>query len=555
MLPEQPRHVGNGFGGDDGLPAAVAVEHRDGHAPHSLAGDAPVIALGDHRHHAVLAPGGVPGDAVAGFDSLVLDGVHGAEPLLGGPVDDGVLAPPAVGVGVGDPGLGQQEALRLQVGHHLVVPLGVELPVIPGVGHHALGVHGDGHADVGEPRVVVALAHVEVLRAKARGGVDAAGARVQGDVTAVQDHAVLVQQGVPGRHQLEIRALEGGQDFAGVIVQPRLFAHALRQLLGHDIDLTVRGLEEHIVKVRVEGDGGVAGDGPGGGGPDDEEQLAEVAVLAQLPLVVLHRELDEDGGAGVVLVVDLRLRQGGLVVGAPVDGLHALIDEALFRHLAEDLDLLGLKLGQQGDIGVLPLPQHPQALELLGHPAHVLGGELLALVPEGGHGHFLPLDALVLQDGGLDGQAVGVPAGDVGGAVARHVLVFDDDILQDLVHGGADVDIAVGIGRAVVEDELGLAGVFVHQLVVGDPGPLGVEQLGLPLGQARPHGKVGLGQVYGLVVVHGCVLLYIFLPSPGGRSFFLQEKGTEKEPLIAKLRFAPGSFICGGCAGPANNRR
>ena len=64
------------------------------------------------------------------------------------------------------------------------------------------------------------------------------------------------------------------------------------------------------------------------------------------------------------------------------------------------------------------------------------------------------------------------------------------------------MDIAVGVGGAVMEDEPGLARVLVHQLVVGDLGPVGVEQLGLPLGQARPHGEVGLGQVYGLVVVH-----------------------------------------------------
>ena len=77
-----------------------------------------------------------------------------------------------------------------------------------------------------------------------------------------------------------------------------------------------------------------------------------------------------------------------------------------------------------------------------------------------GGGHLAALDALVLQHGGLDGQAVGVPAGDVGGAEARHVLVFDNDILQDLVHGGADVDVAVGIRGAIVEDEPGLARVF-----------------------------------------------------------------------------------------------
>ena len=78
--------------------------------------------------------------------------------------------------------------------------------------------------------------------------------------------------------------------------------------------------------------------------------------------------------------------------------------------------------------GGIPLAQHPQALKLLRHPAHILGGKLPALVPEGGHGHLLPLDALVLENGGLDGQAVGVPAGDVGSAETRHVLVLDNDI-------------------------------------------------------------------------------------------------------------------------------
>ena len=375
---------------------------------------------------------------------------------------------------MGDLGLGQQEALRFQIGHHHIVALGVELAVIPGVGHHALGIHRHRHADVGQPRVVISLAHVKVLAAEARGGVDAAGARLQGHVVAVEDHAVLVQQGVAGHHELEVGPLQGGQNLARVKVDARLLAHTLGQLLCHDIDLAVGGFQQHVVKAGVHGDGGIARDGPGGGGPDDEEQLGQVAVLAQLPLVVLHGELHKDGGAGVVLVVDLGLRQGGLVVGAPVDGLHTLVDEALLRHLAEDLNLLGLELREQSDIGVLPLAQHAQALELLRHPAHVLGGKLPALVPEGAHGHLLPLDALVLEHRGLDGQAVGVPAGDIRGLEARHVFVLDDDVLKDFVHGGADMNVAVGVGGAVVEDELGLARVFVHQLVVGDFGPLRV---------------------------------------------------------------------------------
>ncbi len=503
VLPEQPRHMGNGLWGDDRLAAIVAVKHRDGHAPHPLAGDAPVIALGNHGYHALLAPGGVPGNPIAGLHRLVLDGVHGAEPLLGGPVDDGVLAPPAVGIGVGDLGLGQQETLIFQVGHHHVVALGVELAVIPRVGHHALGVDGHGHADVGQPRVVVALAHVEVLRAKAGGGVDAAGAGVQGDVVAVENDGILVQQGVLCHHQLEIVAFQRCQHLAVVEIDARLLAHALGQFLGHDIDLAVGGLEEHIVKSGVQGDGRVAGDGPGGGGPDHKEGLGQVTVLAQLALVVLHGELDENGGAGVVLVINLGLGQGGLVVRAPVHGLHALVDESLFRHLAEHLDLTGLELGQERDIGIFPLADDAQALELLGHAADILGGKFPALITELGGGHLVALDVLILEDGSLDGQAVGVPAGDVGGLEARHVLVLDDDVLENFVHGGADVDVAVGIRGAVVEDEPGLARVLVHQLVVGHSGPFGVEHLRLTLGQARPHGEAGFGQVDGLIVIHG----------------------------------------------------
>ena len=102
---------------------------------------------------------------------------------------------------------------------------------------------------------------------------------------------------------------------------------------------------------------------------------------------------------------------------------------------------------------------------------------------------------------------MGVPAGDVGGLETCHVLGLDNDVLEDLIHGRADVDVAVGIGRAVVEDELGLALVARHHLVI--EALEGVEHLRLPLGQPRPHGKVRLWKVYCLVVVHGVSLLYL----------------------------------------------
>ena len=103
---------------------------------------------------------------------------------------------------------------------------------------------------------------------------------------------------------------------------------------------------------------------------------------------------------------------------------------------------------------------------------------------------------------------MGVPAGNIGGLKAGHVPVLDNDVLQDLVHGRADVDIAVGVGRAVVEDKPGLTGVPADHGVI-EVFPVHFPQhVGLPLGQARPHGEVSLGQMDGLVVIHLSSLLY-----------------------------------------------
>jgi hypothetical protein len=103
----------------------------------------------------------------------------------------------------------------------------------------------------------------------------------------------------------------------------------------------------------------------------------------------------------------------------------------------------------------------------------------------------------------LDRQAVAVPARDVRRAETAHGLVTEDGILEQLVERRADVDVAVGEGRAVVEDEGGLAGgagldlaVEAVALPVGDAG-------GLAFGQAGPHGEVGHRQVEGILELFG----------------------------------------------------
>src|SRR5437899_11500107 len=88
----------------DQAPAATpARKPRNRHAPHTLAGEAPVRPVLDHPVDAVAAPSWNP--AHAGVDHLerllakiVL--LHRNKPLIGGAKNHRILAPPAVRVGV-----------------------------------------------------------------------------------------------------------------------------------------------------------------------------------------------------------------------------------------------------------------------------------------------------------------------------------------------------------------------------------------------------------------------------------------------------------------------
>src|SRR3546814_6627890 len=66
------------------------------------------------------------------------------------------------------------------------------------------------------------------------------------------------------------------------------------------------------------------------------------------------------------------------------------------------------------------------------------------------HGKIL---AVFLFDLDFDRHAVAIPTWHVLCVIARHGAAFDDDVLQYFVDGVPDVDIAVGIRRAIVKHE------------------------------------------------------------------------------------------------------
>ena len=151
---------------------------------------------------------------------------------------------------------------------------------------------------------------------------------------------------------------------------------------------------------------------------------------------------------------------------APVDGLEALVDVALFVHRAKDLDLFCLKARGHGLIRMLPVGDDAEALEAFHLDIDIVLRKIVARGAELRDGHGLMVQLVLLDDGRFDRHAVVVPAGDIGGIVPAHSRRAVDEVLDALVERVAHVKRAVGERRAVVQREQGLAAVLLEKLVV-----------------------------------------------------------------------------------------
>ena len=121
--------------------------------------------------------------------------------------------------------------------------------------------------------------------------------------------------------------------------------------------------------------------------------------------------------------------------------------------LGQRTDNVRLKLKVHGQVGVRPVSKHahPHKIGLLG--LDLLARIVTALLSELGCSHLVARLTHFLFNIELNGQAVAVPARDIGGIKARQRLGLDDDVFKDLVDGMPNVELTVGIGGTVVEDK------------------------------------------------------------------------------------------------------
>ncbi len=203
----------------------------------------------------------------------------------------------------------------------------------------------------------------------------------------------------------------------------------------------------------------------------------------------------------MIRVFDLGFGQSGAVLDAPVHRLEAFVDVAAVEEIDERAGDYRLIVRAHGEIGIVPLAEDAEALEIGALEIDVLFGVLAAGAADFDGGHVRLFAAELAIDLDFDGQAVAIPAGDVGRIEAGHGARLDDEILQDFVERGSEVNSPVGVGRAIVQHPHGLAGARGANLRVETFLFPPLDELGLGLRQVGLHGEGGFGQIDGLLQI------------------------------------------------------
>ena len=134
----------------------------------------------------------------------------------------------------------------------------------------------------------------------------------------------------------------------------------------------------------------------------------------------------------VIVILNLCISKRGLLDHGPHNRLIASVEAAIHDELA---DLAGdLRLGGEGhgQIRVFPVSGNAQTLEFLGLDIDPLLGELTAFLAEIDDRDRILVEsllAILLLDLPLDRQAVAVPARDIIGVLADHLLRAVNNIL------------------------------------------------------------------------------------------------------------------------------
>ena len=465
--------------------------------------------------------------------------LHADEPLRRGAENHRRLVAPAVRVAVAQRLVVQQPPVALQgLDDDRVGFLDLEARNQRRTGQEAPIV-----ADRVAHRQPVALADREVFLTVAGGGVHRAGAGLERDVLAQDDrHLPLLQR---------VRQLQAFERAPGELRQHTLRRHPkapqarLEQLGGEDQPshrpAGVGGLDQRVTQLRVDCDRLVRRQRPGRGRPDDQLDRCGAELRSGQPRtlrelgVVDHTKADVDRGRDLLLVFDFGLRERRAAIEAPVHRLHPLVQVPVLHDAAEGAQLLRLVARRHGEVGMIPVAENSEALEIGALQLDLLVRIRAAGGTEGLCVELLARAAVLLLHLQLDRQPVAVPTGYVGRVAAVERARLDDDVLEDLVDGVADVDDAVGIRRPVMQHEARPPARDLAQPRIGAALLPAAHHCRLALRQVRLHREIRLRQIDGVLVVGHLG----FISTQTGSAARRRRRGASARPAPRASRSAP----------------
>ncbi len=212
-------------------------------------------------------------------------------------------------------------------------------------------------------------------------------------------------------------------------------------------------LHDHIIDCGVYRDRLIGRNGPRGGGPDDNVEWLVSRKIELGRFCGRDRKLHPDRNGSVVLVFDFRLGQRGFKGNGPVDGFLTAIDNALIHEGGKGAQNIAFEIGRFCFIFIGPITQHTDPLELCFLDLDPFLGKRITTSPHFRRRQIEVLLTNFLNNFLFDGQTVTVPARHVRRAMSGHGLVAVDRILQGFIQGRADMHVAIGERRSVVQDE------------------------------------------------------------------------------------------------------
>ena len=487
------------------LARGLVQEERDRDTPVALTRDAPVRTPGDHAVQACLAPGWDELSLLDGCQRTLTQGaafirllVHADEPLRGCAVDQRGLMAPAVHIAVLDSLVLEQRADFFQLGDDGRIGLPDKLAAkerqVTDI--HAVALHRAEDVVIAH---AVAFAGTEVVLTIGRRRVHHASAGAQLNVVSQIDRGKALIERMTKAEQLQRCTWRGGDHVA---LQAITGQAAFHQLFGQQ-QQTLAGIDQRIGKFRVDVQRLVGRNGPRRGGPDHDgsrlRQAGQTKCGGQL-VGISHYEGDVDGIGLFVLVLDFGLSQRGTAVETPVDRFQTLEYETLFDHLGQRADFARFVGKVHGFVRVVPVAQYTEA-----HEVGLLPFDLLTCI--GTAALAGQVGRLILAKGGfhlvLNRQTVTVPARHIGSVETGQGLGTGDDVLENLVDRMTDVNAAIGIGRAVVQNKLRPTFALRAQLLIQANLVPALQNLRLALRQGGLHRKLGVRQIKrGFVIGH-----------------------------------------------------